>query len=215
MFREFHDYPLPLAHSSDAAGTPLRSASMPVALDDRSLAGFLQLAEELAQAPLGLDATRLASAAHWLLAHYPGRRDVPCIRVRMHAAAALRAMQADRDWSLDPALVPPLQRLAAYFRAPQRLIPAQVPVIGHLDDAILVDTLWPRLEGELREYLDYRRLRRIEAELQGIAPHRLRFSRRDWQRARDTERALLAQFRHTGLDSYTDGMAPTPRFSVH
>jgi uncharacterized membrane protein YkvA (DUF1232 family) len=50
------------------------------------------------------------------------------------------------------------------------VIPVGLPVPGHLDDAILLEALWPDIRDDVREYMGVHRLRRVEAGVCGGAP---------------------------------------------
>ena len=63
-----------------------------------------------------------------------------------------------------------------------------MPTVGRLDDAIVVDAAWPRLGDEIDSYLDYCRLRALEARLRGCGDTEFKFNRADWQRASRTKR---------------------------
>jgi hypothetical protein len=87
--------------------------------------------------------------------------------------------------------------------------------IGHLDDAILVDALWPQIEGELRDDIAFRYLRRIEAERYGISPARLAFTRRDKEQEWPALQGLCAHFPQAGLHCYTPAELGSKRVQVH
>lgn len=212
MFRELIDNPLPLLPGSHSAPSRRRHVG-PVALERSAFEHFAELIAQLGAAPP--DADQLASAARWLIAHFEGHHVTPCIRARMHVVAALRAMRAERYWDVPAPLLLRIDQLLNYLEDPRHLIPGALPVIGHLDDAILVDAVWPQLEGELHDYLEYRALRRIEAECSGQHAAQMVFMRAVWQREREALDGLRTHFRHSGLDSYASGAGELPQFHVH
>jgi hypothetical protein len=82
--------------------------------------------------------------------------------------------------------------------------------VGRLDDAIVVDAAWDGLAREVADFVEFRRLRRMEWMLAGT---RTRFDRRDWAEAR-TVRARIAQARNGRTnDSYLP--AAVDMFVVH
>ncbi len=111
----------------------------------------------------------------------------------------LRCMLADRDWMHDPALRTRLQQAMGALRAPG-------PV--SLDEAT-----WILLADETANYLDFRRLRNLEAQLRGCPRDALHFTRADWQLARATEAALEFHLRHVRDSSYVP--EPAPMFRIH
>lgn len=170
--------------------------------DRRALARFRRIAETIgAEAPPpGFDA--LAAAARVLAHDFAGHRRAPSIRLRLRCLTALRTMSAEPAWDLAAGDRERIASITAYARGVDRLIPDSIPVIGGLDDAVLVELAWPSLRLELDDYLDFRRLRAEEAALRGVPPHRIGFDREQWRQARATEQALLRHVRRCGLGSY-------------
>ena len=74
-------------------------------------------------------------------------------------AESLRCMLDDADWPLSPQLRQRGIALLDYLHHFDDLIPDDVPVIGHLDDALLIELSGSEFEGEVRDYLDFCRFR--------------------------------------------------------
>lgn len=132
---------------------------------------------------------------------------------RMRRAAAAALMLADPAWEAanDAAAVASL--VVGYVRAHNDLIPDQLPRIGRLDDAIVIDAAWPQLADEIGDYLDYRRIRHIEARLRGCDRGDFGFSRAQWEQASRAEAALAEHQRQVRDRSYLP--APVPQFRIH
>lgn len=215
MFAELATYPLPPL-PVHAAGTPQRRHyAGPIDLRGPAFFAFMRVAEELLRRPMELTVDQLACSARWLMDHSAQQAQAPCVKARMHVIAALRALRAEPSWELPPESAALVQRLLAYHDSPDHVIPPNLPVLGHLDDAILLDAIWPDIRDDVREYMDFRRLRRVEAELCGVAPSRLPYTREDWQASHAAEYKLREEFRRTDPDRYTSGMPEVPRFGVH
>jgi hypothetical protein len=215
MFRELRRDDLPLREVAAARSPQRRRRVGSVTLDPAAVDSFLRLVERLGQLSVPLDADWLASTARGLLDRYPDRRTAaPCIRARLRVVTALRMMLVEPGWEPAPALALEIHELVAHLRERRPLIPRALPVIGRLDDAILVGALWPQLEGELRAYIAFRYLRRVEAELAHTSLARLGFTRRDWEQEWPALQGLYAHFRHAGLDSYTPVGLGIDRFNV-
>lgn len=158
-----------------------------------------------------LEPDQIATAARDLA---PTRSATPdCIAQRLRQAASLEQMLADAAW--DPAndALRPAQAVLDYLHGDGGLIPGWIPTVGHLDDAIVVETAWPLLSAEVTCYLDFRRLRGIEAQLRGVAPGGFRFGRDEWLQARETEARLYEQRQRVFRSSYAP--AEPPMFRVH
>ena len=65
-----------------------------------------------------------------------------------------------------------------------------------------MDAAWPSLHEEISSYADYRRLRKLEAELQGRPVQDFRYFRDDWLESREAEKALIRHQRQVGQSSY-------------
>lgn len=206
---------LPLPLPTNPAGYPHRRRRFGnLELDNGALTHFREVADALEpdQPVPGADA--IVTAARTLSRQFAGMRDAPCIRLRLRCLAAMRAMSAEQDWGLDDFKQKRISLIAGYAANQEGLIPDAMPVIGHLDDAVLVDLLWPSMRSDLDAYLDYRRLRAEEAMLQGCRPHEIPFSKQTWLEARYAEQAWRAHVQHRGQCSYLAMSAPTA-FRIH
>lgn len=160
---------------------------------------------------LGTD--QLASAGRELCR--PGRTDAPpaCIRQRLRWIGAIAHLLGDRHWQPANETVETAAAIVDYARSRDDLIPDWLPRVGRLDDAIVVETAWPLLAGEVDDYLDYRRVRAQEAHQRGRSAGTFTFTRADYEQVR-YEAAVLAQYeRHIRESSYLP--ASVPMFRVH
>ena len=114
-------------------------------------------------------------------------------------AQLLRSLLADRDWSCDGIARQRLQRALALLRSPGA---------ASLDEAT-----WLLVADETAHYLDFRRLRTLEAQLRGCTQDEVRYTRADWQAARTAEAALASHLRHVRFSSYAP--EPVPMFRIH
>lgn len=114
-------------------------------------------------------------------------------------AQLLRSLLADRDWSSDGIARQRLQRALA--------LPCS-PGAASLDEAT-----WLLVADETARYLDFRRLRNLEAQLRGCPSEALRYTRADWEAARNAEAALETHLRHVRFGSYAP--EPVPLFRIH
>lgn len=184
-------------------------------LDSGQLECFNQLLTQLDRQRSALDRDQLASAARELV-DLPDPGTMPsCIQQRMRRAAAIDLMTVDRGWTAANDAVGPAGLVIDYVRSGYKLIPDALPQVGRLDDAIVIDAAWPLLAGEVRSYLDYCRVRQIEATLRNCRSQEFRFSRQDWEQARQAEVAWINHCRAVGTRSYLPAGSSTPLFRVH
>jgi hypothetical protein len=137
-----------------------------------------------------------------------------CILERFKTLSLMDTMVKDSDWKIEELAEYRVEVVLDYVRRHEELIPHDAPGIGHLDDAILVESSRMSLFPELECYVDYRRLRKIEAGLQGKSWHEFRFSRENWLESREAEQALLKFHREQGLSSFLNGVE-VRLFKIH
>lgn len=209
-------YPLPsILYLTPSSRMPGRRKSIgQFRLNSLDLDRFNRLLDRLGRCQAPLIADQVVTAARELNQEN-SQAEPPCIVQRVQRAETVAAMVADAAWMAsstgDSAL--PARLVADYFQGPDSLIPAWLPRVGRLDDAIVIETAWPRLADEVEGYVDFRRLRRIEAGLRGCAESDFRFDRDDWQEERRVEAALRTQRRGVREHSYLP--APCAMFRIH
>ena len=209
-------YPLPsilyLTPSSRAPGR--RKSIGQFRLNSLDLDRFNRLLGRLGRPQAPLVADQVVTAARELN-QGSDQAEPPCIAQRIRRAETVAEMVADTTWmstsASDTAL--PARLVAEYLQGPESLIPDWLPQIGRLDDAIVLEAAWPHLAGEVDGYLDFRRLRRIEADLRGCTEEDFRFDRKDWLQERQVEAALNAQRSAVREASYLP--APCAMFHIH
>ena len=77
------------------------------------------------------------------------------IRERMGQMDLLIKMLTDRRWDLSDEDSQRVLAALAYFSNPQGLIPDDLPVLGFLDDAIMVEIVCRELQHEMQAYQDF------------------------------------------------------------
>lgn len=168
-----------------------------------ALAHFNQLLARLQHFPLDRD--QLATASRELAGTSSPTRPAS-IQQRLRLAGTVEQMIRDAAWQPADEVIAPARVVMDYMHGQHTLIPGSLPPVKRLDDAILVEAAWPQLAGEVGSYLDFCRLRAIEAELRGCAVGQFSFARADWLQARRAEAGLIAHCRRVGESSYL----PTP-----
>ena len=79
---------------------------------------------------------------------------------RLVKMETLLTMLTDPDWPLDPDERSPVLAALAYACDPEDIIPDEIPGIGLLDDAVMVELVFRELQHELEAYEDFRRFRK-------------------------------------------------------
>jgi uncharacterized membrane protein YkvA (DUF1232 family) len=92
------------------------------------------------------------------------------VEQRIVALDLLTRMLEDEEWRLED---PPRKRVLdalTYFSEPSDLIPDQIPVLGFLDDAIMVELVVQDLRPEIDAYQDFCRYREEQQAESGLDP---------------------------------------------
>ena len=126
------------------------------AIDDPAIAKFNAELAAIKPDARSISADQLASLARWLQT-LPADEAMATVSERMIRGERLRRMLQDREWDVSSGLRARAVRLLDYLERADDLIPDGTPVIGHLDDALLVELAWPAFEDALGDYEDFRR----------------------------------------------------------
>lgn len=184
-------------------------------IDPDALQHFNVLLEQLDLSHPPLDPDQVASAARELVDRLPhAGRAPPCIQQRMRRAAAIDRMLGDRDWHVAGTSAAIASKVVDYLRGNGKLIPNAVPMVGRLDDVILVEASWPAIAQEVHDYLAFCRVRHVEAELRGESRRHFGFTRDQWQDAFRAEVAWIAHCHRVSGSSYVAADAES-RFRIN
>ena len=82
---------------------------------------------------------------------------------RIDRVGCLIEMLRDDEWRLSGGERNNVVTALAYFAEPKDVIPDDVPVLGYIDDAIMIELITRELKHELEAFDDFRRYRREEA----------------------------------------------------
>jgi hypothetical protein len=156
-------------------------------LDPAKVEAFNQVLLRVCPRARPLAAGQIAAAARRLLFTDARERGEGSIARRVARIQELERMRADSGFALDDGASSRIRELIDYVENADDLIPDDTPVIGQLDDAILIDLLLRELGPELADYADYCAFRREVAEREGLAPEAVQIDCADWIDARRRE----------------------------
>lgn len=181
-------------------------------IDEADLRAFNECVARIAPGTLALGAEQIAGAARRLARAVGEGNQSRFMRIRMRRAGEIRAVLQDPAWTIDPALADAMRDLIGYLDGPVVLVPMDVPAIGGLDRALLVDIAMERLRAELDEYADFCRYRVAEAQRLAVAIEAVAIDRDTWAVERAEELRLERMVRRGG--SYARGGGQPEVFRV-
>jgi uncharacterized membrane protein YkvA (DUF1232 family) len=134
-----------------------------------------------------LDADRIATLGRWQQG-LPPLQARAVLDERLGRIEQLRAMLDGADWDRREGACQRVRKLLAYLDQDRDLIPDAIPLLGLLDDVILLELAWPAVATEAGDYRDFCAYR------QALQPQGDGAQRRDaWIRER---LGALALFQH-------------------
>ncbi len=130
-----------------------------IELSDRDLRHFRRELKKTRESVEIADDEEILGAAADLVKTMRGT-DLPDFVVeRLEQLETLLAMVNDDDWPLDDDERSPVLAGMAYLCDPEDLIPDDIPGIGMLDDAVMIELVFRELRHELEAYVDFRAYR--------------------------------------------------------
>lgn len=171
-------------------------------LSDPDLEHFREVMLVAREKARGTSEEVVLASARRLAAETRKRRLPGFVASRLASLETLVQMLEDVDWSLAGAHRDRVLGALAYFAEPDDMIPDNVPGIGYLDDAILVELVVQELRPELDAYDEFRRLRDEQGLAGGdSAAHRDELAMRRREMYRRMERRRGQRDRRGGLFS--------------
>lgn len=90
-------------------------------------------------------------------------QEVPAfVKQRLDRLNALIEMVRDEEWALAAQERKNVLAALAYFADPQDMIPDNIPVLGYIDDAIMIELVVSELKHEIDAFEDFCRYRKDE-----------------------------------------------------
>jgi uncharacterized membrane protein YkvA (DUF1232 family) len=147
-------------------------------LDDDDLDHFRLIMLQSRNAAARRSPEEIVATADQLMHELANQRTSGFISERLHDLRLMRRMISDVDWRLPHEEANRVLNALAYFAEPDDLIPDEIPGLGFLDDAIMIELVGRELRHEIeayREFCEYRtrqtprgdtELEAVRAELQ-------------------------------------------------
>jgi len=133
-------------------------------LSDDDLKHFRRLMKEIRERYQGSSEAEIVAAASRVLQEIGSVATPDFITVRMQKLRNLIEMLSDEEWALAGRDRERVVRGLAYFAEPEDMIPDRVPVLGYLDDAIMIELVVNELVHEIDAYADFCEFRATREE---------------------------------------------------
>lgn len=147
-------------------------------LSDYDLDYFRQVMISAREKTSGLDEATIIDNARKLLFQVLHSPTSDFILERMNRLEAMIGMVVDKGWDLEAEDRQRVLQALAYFSEPQDLIPDDIPGLGFLDDAIMIEMVIVELQHEHQAYRDFCVFR--AAESSRIGEDAMKLERSDW-----------------------------------
>ena len=126
-----------------------------IELSNRDLRHFRRELRRAREAVSIADDEEILSAAADLVAKLRAAELPDFVAQRLGKLEVLHAMLTDADWQLDDAERSPVLAALAYVCDPEDIIPDDIPGIGLLDDAVMIELVFRELRHEIEAYEDF------------------------------------------------------------
>ncbi len=139
-------------------------------LSDRDLRYFREALKQSREAVRDAEEQEIIEAIRHALDEIRSNEPLPdFVAQRIPALELLIQMLTDDEWQLPNSDRELLLAMFVYFSDPEDILPDDVPVIGYLDDVIIIELIMRELRHVRDAYDDFRRFRREFDEKHGKA----------------------------------------------
>ena len=184
------------------------SLAITIELGDADLQHFIDAMKTAQNEAKNLSAKEITEAASKLLVDGKDNKLPSFIAERLGKLDSMISMVNDRGFALPDEDRQRVLACLTYFANPKDLIPDNVPVLGFLDDAIMIELVTRELQHEVEAYDDFVAYRNDEAQRRGVDPKTLETERVEWAEARRVE--LLNRMKNRRLQSYSSSSGWRP-----
>ncbi|MBU8977945.1 MULTISPECIES: YkvA family protein [unclassified Lysobacter] len=154
-------------------------------LSDEDLQHFAGIVESARQEAADKSNAQVVEAAVALAMKAQQSKPPQFVKDRLEMLDALIAMLRDEAWALSEADAANVRSALAYFVSAGDAIPDNVPVLGFIDDAIMIELCARELKHEIEAYNDFCDFRQREADRRKLDPATV--GRADWLENRREE----------------------------
>jgi len=184
------------------------SLAITIELSDDDLKYFADAMQSAQKESQNLSAKEITDAAAKLLADGKDNKLPAFISERLSKIDSMVSMVNDAGFGMDEDDKKRVLSCLTYFANPKDIIPDNVPVLGFLDDAIMIELVVRELQHEVEAYDDFVEYREDEARRRGVDSSTLKTERVEWAEARRIE--LLSRMKSRRMSSYSSSSGWRP-----
>lgn len=130
-------------------------------LSDRDLHYFREALKQSREAVRDAEEQEIVDAVRHVLEEIRGNEPLPdFVAERIPVLERLIQMLADDDWQLPNSERERLLAMFVYFSDPEDILPDDIPVIGYLDDVIIIELVTREMQHVREAYEDFRTFHR-------------------------------------------------------
>ena len=181
-----------------------------VTIQDDDLAVFTDAMKRAEERASSKTAEQILSEAEKTFATVSTSEMPDFVSSRISSVENLIAMARDKGWGLSDEDRSRIISALTYFADPEDLIPDNVPVLGFLDDAIMIEVVQRVLQPEIDAYADFCAYRSAEGARRGEDVSN--FDRAEWLEGRRAELQSRMRSRR-GSYAPSGSWAPSFKFS--
>jgi len=184
------------------------SLAITIELSDDDLKYFADAMQSAQKESQNLSPQEITDAASKLLQDGKDNKLPAFISERLSKIDSMVSMVNDAGFGMEEADKKRVLACLTYFANPKDIIPDNVPVLGFLDDAIMIELVVRELQHEVEAYDDFVIYREDEARRRGVDPSALKTERVEWAEARRVE--LLSRMKSRRMSSYSSSSGWRP-----
>ena len=184
------------------------SLAITIELSDDDLKYFADAMQSAQKESQNLSSQEITDAASKLLQDGKDNKLPAFISERLSKIDSMVSMVNDAGFGMEEADKKRVLACLTYFANPKDIIPDNVPVLGFLDDAIMIELVVRELQHEVEAYDDFVVYREDEARRRGVDPSTLKTERVEWAEARRVE--LLSRMKSRRMSSYSSSSGWRP-----